>query len=212
MSPRLAEIAKLVAKDVLSLASKGAQTHTSGFYSGGAATVFNETGHLALNSTRVQAVGTSTRGLSSVSGQTSIESGGTLGLNASSVLVGTTDLTIIQGQGDITVNPTTAARGTLAWSQIGVNRNLTLATRNGNMTFTGTAGTAGVGSSKNVGLYVKGDINLVANNVDLQGSRLITGGALNITATTGNINTNALQVTQTAAGYNSTCCDLPDHC
>ena len=105
-----------------SLASKGAQTHTSGYYSGGAATVFNETGHLALNSTRVQAVGTSTRGLSSVSGQTSIESGGTLGLNASSVLVGTTDLTIIQGQGDITVNPTTAARGTLAWGQIGVNR------------------------------------------------------------------------------------------
>jgi hypothetical protein len=51
-----------------------------------------------------------------------------------------------------------------------------------------------------------------ANNVDLQGSRLITGGALNITATTGNINTNALQVTQTAPRYNSTCCDLPDHC
>ena len=33
---------------------------------GGAATVFNETGHLALNGTRVQAVGTSTADLSSV--------------------------------------------------------------------------------------------------------------------------------------------------
>ena len=45
---------------------------------GGAATVFNESGHLALNSTRVHAAGTSTAGLGSVSGQTSIESGGTL--------------------------------------------------------------------------------------------------------------------------------------
>lgn len=193
--------ANLVAKDVLSLASKGAQTHTSGYYSGGAATVFNETGHLALNSTRVQAVGTTTANLGTVSGQTSIESGGTLALDANSVLVGTTDLSIIQGQGDITINPTTAGRGTLAWSQIGVNRNLTLATRNGNMTLTGSSGTTGVGSSKNVGLYVRGDMNLVANNVTLQGSRLQTGGALNITATTGNINTNALQVTQTAAGF-----------
>ena len=88
--------ANLVAKDVLSLASKGAQTHTSGYYSGGAATVFNETGHLALNSTRVQAVGTTTASLATVSGQTSIESGGTLGIDAGSVLVGTTDMSIIQ--------------------------------------------------------------------------------------------------------------------
>ena len=39
--------AHLVAKDVLSFASKGAQSHTSGFYSGGAASVYNETGNLA---------------------------------------------------------------------------------------------------------------------------------------------------------------------
>lgn len=196
--------ANLVAKDVLSLASKRAQTHTSGYYSGGAATVFNETGHLALNSTRVQAVGTTTAILGTVSGQTSIESGGTLGLDAASILYAATDLSIIQGQGDITVNPTTASRGTLVWSQIGVNRNLTLATRNGNMTFTGSSGTTGVGSSKNVGLYVRGDMNLVANNVTLQGSRLQTGGALTITATTGDLNTTALQVDQTAAGYTNT--------
>jgi hypothetical protein len=48
---------------MLSFASKGAQTHTSGYYSGGAASVFNETGHLALNSTRVQAAGSTTAGL-----------------------------------------------------------------------------------------------------------------------------------------------------
>ncbi len=196
--------ANLVAKDVLSFASKGAQTHTSGFYSGGAASVYNQTGNLALNSTRVQAVGTTTTGMSSVSGQTSIESGGTLGIDAASVLVGTTDLSIIQGQGDITINPTNAARGTLAWSQIGVNRNLTLATRNGNVNFTGSAGTNGAGSSSNVGLYVKGDFNLVGNSVNLQGTRLQTGGALNITATSGDLTTRALQVDQTAAGYTNT--------
>lgn len=196
--------ANLVAKDVLSFASKGAQTHTSGYYSGGAASVYNETGNLALNSTRVQAVGTTTAGMASMSGQTSIESGGTLGLDANSVLVGTTDLSIIQGQGDITINPTTAARGTLAWSQIGVNRNLTLATRNGNVNFTGSAGTNGVGSSSNVGLYVTGDFNLVGNNVNLQGSRLQAGKSLNITATTGDVNAKALQVDQTAAGYTNT--------
>jgi len=196
--------ANLVAKDVLSLASKGAQTHTSGYYSGGAATLFNETGHLALNSTRVQAVGTSTAGLGAVSGQTSIESGGTLGLDAASALVGATDLSIIQGQGDITVNPITASRGTLAWSQIGVNRNLTLTTRNGNVNFTGSAGSNGVGSSSNVGLYVKGDFNLIGNNVNLRGTRLQTGGALNITATTGDLTIQALQANQTAAGYSNT--------
>jgi hypothetical protein len=39
------------------------------------------------------------------------------------------------------------------------------------MNFTGSAGTNGVGSSSNVGLYVWGDFNLVGNNVNLQGSR-----------------------------------------
>jgi filamentous hemagglutinin len=103
--------AHLVAKDVLSLASRGAQTHTSGFYSGGAASIFNGTGHLALNSTRVQAVGTTTVGLTSMSGLTSVESGSTLGIDANSVLVGTTDLSVVQGQGDITINPANAGKG-----------------------------------------------------------------------------------------------------
>lgn len=196
--------ANLVAKDVLSFASNGAQTHTSGYYSGGAASVYNQTGNLALNSTRIQAVGTTTPAMSNVSGQTSIESGGTLAIDAASMLVGTTDLSIIQGQGDITINPATASRGTLVWSQIGVNRNLTLATRNGNVNFTGSAGTNGVGSSSNVGLYVKGDFNLVGNSVNLQGTRLQTGGVLNITATSGDLTTRALQVDQTAGGYTNT--------
>jgi filamentous hemagglutinin len=196
--------AQLVAKDVLSLASKGAQTHTSGHYSGGTASVFNQTGHLALNSTRVQAVGTPTTGLGALSGQTSIESGGTLGLDASSVLVATTDLSIVQGQGDITINPTNAARGTLAWNQIGVNRHLTLATRNGNVLFTGSAGSNGPGSTTQVGLRVNGDLNLVGNNVTLQGSRLQAGGALNIAATAGRLQVDALRAEKYEAGFTNT--------
>jgi filamentous hemagglutinin len=196
--------ANLVAKDVLSLASKDTQGHASAYYSGGAVSIFNATGSLNLSDTRVQAVGTTTASLASLSGQISIESGRTPGLYGSSVLVSTTDLSIVQEQGDININPTTAYPGTLVWSQIGVGRNLTLATRNGNVNFTGSAGSNGVGSSSNVGLYVKGDFNLIGNNVNLQGSRLQTGGALNITATAGNLNANALQVNQTAAGYTNT--------
>lgn len=199
----------MVAKDVLSFASKGAQTHTNGFYSGGASSVFNETGHLALSSTRVQGVGTTTTGLGAVSGQTSIESGGTLGLDVNSVLVGSTDLSIVQGQGDITIHPDNAARGTLAWSQIGANRNLTLGTRNGNMTITGSAGSNGYGSTQRSLRRFNGDLNLVASNVTLQGSVLQTpNGNLNITATTGNVKVDALKADKSEAGFVNTYWDM----
>jgi filamentous hemagglutinin len=58
-----------------------------------------------------------------------------------------------------------------------------------------------------VSLYVNGDLNLVANNITLQGSQLHTGGTLNLTATAGNLNASALQVTQTAAGYTNSAWD-----
>lgn len=191
----------LLARDMLSLASKGPQTHAGAYYNGGAVSIYNESGHLALKNSRVQATGTATTGLARLSGQASIESGATLELDADSVLVADTDLSIIQGKGDITIHPDKAARGSFAWKQFGVNRNLTLATRDGNLLFTGIAGSDGVGSSSNVGLYVKGDLNLSANNVSLQGSRLYTGGALRITATSGDVRIQALPVTQAAAGF-----------
>lgn len=191
----------LLARDMLSLASKGAQTHTDGHYSGGAASIYNERGHLAFKNSRVQAIGTATPGLARFSGKTTIESGATLELDPGSVLVAETDLSIIQGKGDITIHPDKAERGSFAWSQIGVNRNLTLATRDGNLLFTGAAGSNSVGSSSNVGLRVKGDLNLIANNVSLQGSRLYTGGALRITATSGDVRIQALPVTHTEAGF-----------
>jgi len=193
--------ATLLARDMLSLASKGAQTHAGVHYSGGAVSVYNESGHLALKSSRVQAVGTATPAMARFSGQTSIESGATLELDADSVLVANTDLSIIQGKGDITIHPDKAGRGSFAWSQIGLNRNLTLATRDGNLLFTGTAGNEGIGTSSNVGLRVKGDLNLSANNIHLQGSRLYTDGALRITATSGDARIHALQANQTAAGF-----------
>ena len=196
--------AHVVAKDVLSLASKGAQTHTSGFFSGGAASVYNQTGHLALNSTRVQALGTTTAGLGAVSGQTSIESGGTLGLDAASVLYAASDLSFVQGSGDITLNPANASRGTFALNQIGAERNLTLATRNGNINFTGSAGTNGPGSSSYVGLGVNGALTLVGNNVRLNGSYLQAWGGLNITATAGNLQADALRADKYEAGFTNT--------
>ena len=197
--------AYLIAKDVLSLTSKGEQTHTSGTYSGGAATVFNETGHLALNSTRVLGLGTTSASLTSVSGQTSIESGGTLGLDAASYLYAATDLSIIQGQGDITINPSTWGRGTFALGQFGYGRNLTLGTRNGNMTLNGAAGFNGYDSSQRVDITTPGSLTLFANNLYLQGSRLrANGGAINLTATTGSLTVEANKASQYSAGFTNT--------
>ncbi len=193
----------LLARDMLSLASKGAQTHASGHYSGGAVSIYNERGHLALKSSRVQSTGTATPGLAGHSGKNTIESGATLELDAGSILVADTDLSIIQGKGDITIHPDKADRGSFAWSQLGVGRNLTLATRDGNLLFTGTAGSDSVGSSANVGLRVNGDLNLIASNVNLQGSRLYTGGTLHITATSGDVRIQALPVTHAVAGFNN---------
>ncbi|WP_236610791.1 hypothetical protein, partial [Verminephrobacter aporrectodeae] len=75
-------------------------------------------------------------------------------------------------------------------------------TRNGNINLTGSAGTSGMGSSRRVVAYVNGDLTLVANNILLEGSYLRTAnGALNLTATTGNITATALRASKTEAGF-----------
>ena len=72
----------------------------------------------------------------------------TLGLDAASYLYIVTDLSIIQGKEDITVNPNTAGRGTLYWSYIALNGQPDAGHhRNGAMTFTGSSSNIGVGSS-----------------------------------------------------------------
>ncbi|MCW8205375.1 hypothetical protein D8B27_22035, partial [Verminephrobacter aporrectodeae subsp. tuberculatae] len=75
-------------------------------------------------------------------------------------------------------------------------------TRNGNINLTGSAGTAGVGSSPRVVAYANGDLTLVANNILLEGSYLrAVHGTLNLTATTGNITATALRASKTEAGF-----------
>ncbi|MCW5321916.1 hypothetical protein D5039_12345 [Verminephrobacter aporrectodeae subsp. tuberculatae] len=185
--------ASLVARDLLSLSSKDAQTHTNGRYSSGAATIFNQTGHLALNGTSVHATGTSgASGLDDVSGQISVESGGSMEIDAHSLLASRTDLSMIKGLGDFNIGPLTA----------NASHNLTMITRNGNINLTGSAGTAGLGSSRRVVAYVNGDLTLVANNILLEGSYLRAAhGTLNLTATTGNITATALRASETEAGF-----------
>ncbi|MCW8200783.1 hypothetical protein D8B23_20910, partial [Verminephrobacter aporrectodeae subsp. tuberculatae] len=184
--------ASLVARDLLSLSSKDAQTHTNGRYSSGVATIFNQTGHLALNGTSVHAIGTGASELYDVSGQISVESGGSMEIDAHSLLASRTDLSMIKGLGDFNIGPLIAT----------ASHNLTMITRNGNINLTGSAGTAGVGSSRRVVAYVNGDLTLVANNILLEGSYLRTAnGALNLTATTGNITATALRASKTEAGF-----------
>ncbi|MCW5289412.1 hypothetical protein D5041_10175 [Verminephrobacter aporrectodeae subsp. tuberculatae] len=185
--------ASLVARDLLSLSSKDAQTHTNGRYSSGAATIFNQTGHLALNGTSVHATGTSgASGLDAVSGQISVESGGTMEIDAHSLLASRTDLSMIKGLGDFNIGPLIAT----------ASHNLTMITRNGNINLTGSAGTSGMGSSRRVVAYVNGDLTLVANNILLEGSYLQAAhGTLNLTANTGNITATALRASKTEAGF-----------
>ncbi|WP_322784292.1 DUF637 domain-containing protein [Verminephrobacter aporrectodeae] len=185
--------ASLVARDLLSLSSKDAQTHTNGRYSSGAATIFNQTGHLALNGTSVHATGTSgASGLDDVSGQISVESGGTMEIDAHSLLASRTDLSMIKGLGDFNIGPLTANS----------SHSLTMITRNGNINLTGSAGSAGMGSSRRVVAYANGNLTLAANNILLEGSYLqAVHGTLSLTATTGNITATALRASKTEAGF-----------
>ncbi|MCW8204735.1 hypothetical protein, partial [Verminephrobacter aporrectodeae] len=158
-----------------------------------AATIFNQTGHLALNGTSVHATGTSgASGLDDVSGQISVESGGSMEIDAHSLLASRTDLSMIKGLGDFNIGPLIAT----------ASHNLTMITRNGNINLTGSAGTSGMGSSRRVVAYVNGDLTLVANNILLEGSYLrAVHGTLNLTATTGNITATALRASKTEAGF-----------
>lgn len=191
----------LTANDVINLASKHAQTHDKNVYKSGAVFIFNESGHLSISDTFARAIYTD---LPNVSGKVSIESGGSFGMNAGSHLYGGNSLAIVMGQGDIVINPIGTNRGTLDMTQLGSGGSLTLATRNGNLTFSGSPGNNGLESASYVKHYAIGDLNLIADNVTLQGSRLSTGGKLNITATKGTLTANALQVNQAVAGYTHT--------
>ena len=198
--------AKLQATDQLSLVSQGAQTHTNSTYTGGVSSVYNATGPLALNNTRVNAVGTTTASLSALGAQTRIESGGTLAMDAASYLVGKTGVTVIQGEGDMVMKPSAAANGSFTWRQVSSSGTTTLVARNGDLLLGGVAGTTGAGSSSIVNISTQGNLNLVGNNVTLQGSDLFVDGTVNVDATKGHFIATSLKETQgdstTASAWN----------
>ena len=191
------------AKDMLSFSSKGAQSYVYSTHKGGAVSLFSQDGNINAGYTSFYAVGTSAAHLSSVSGQLSIEAGQRLQLASASSYNATTDLSLIQGQGDITLNGNSS--GTFTLRNLSYGRNLTLGTRNGNMTLNGSAGTNAYGSSQSVSITARGSLTLFANNIHLQGSQLqANGGVLSLTATTGNLTIEANKVTQYRAGFTNT--------
>jgi filamentous hemagglutinin len=217
--------ASLTARDMLSIASKGLQSHERATYVGGAVSMYNEIGDAVLSNTRVSAQSV----LSdpdwnlvylNLYGQLSLESGGAVRLDPLVSLNAKYNLSLIQGQGDIAINyilsnmdnltdtydPATYNRGTLALSQLVYGSGLTLGTRNGNLKLSGywrRVDKHGVHGVLNNPVYIpaEGDINLFANNVFLEGSYLRAGRTLNITATSGVISATALKFALDTVGF-----------
>jgi len=215
---------------VLSASSKGAQPHASGQYTGGAVSIFNQSGTLTLNNTQFKTNPTTGAAAQAVRGQLSVESGGSLSVNAGTRFNAATDLSIVAGAGDITIaktrpNESTSANSnpwaimpslslfqpSLAQDQLISGRSLSVMARNGNLVLDGTMGTNGYGSSQQVALTTNGDLTLVGNNVTLRGSKLRTNtGAINLIATTGALTVEANKVTQYHAGLTNTYWDFAE--
>lgn len=193
--------ARLTAKDMLSFSSKGSQSHGYGTLQGGAASVYTEVGDISVPYTTLKAVGTTNNNLWAVSGKLSIEAGGAVNLNSYHTLDASNDLSIVMGRGDININY--GLQDTVKLNQLRYGRDLTLATRNGNMNFGGADGT--VGNTSRVWIDAPGGINLVANNIYLKGSQLLArGGDFNITATTGTLKIEANKASQSSQGFINT--------
>ncbi|MDP3373946.1 MAG: DUF637 domain-containing protein [Hydrogenophaga sp.] len=215
---------------MLSASSKGAQPHASGQYTGGAVSIFNQSGTLTLNNTQFKTNPTTGAAAQAVRGQLSVESGGSLSVNAGTRFNAATDLSIVAGAGDITIaktrpNESTSANSnpwaimpslslfqpSLAQDQLISGCSLSVMARNGNLVLDGTMGTNGYGSSQQVALTTNGDLTLVGNNVTLRGSKLRTNtGAINLIATTGALTVEANKVTQYHAGLTNTYWDFAE--
>jgi filamentous hemagglutinin len=198
----------LVAGDVLGINAKGSQQHTDAFIDGGALSVRAEQGAIDLRNSRLQTRQTQTDGLQTVSGQLSVESGAGMSADAATLFSATTDLSIIAGQGDVTLTPWGLGSGAtglvLSQSQIGMGRGLTLAARDGRLSLTGQPGVQGFDSSRRVDLNLSGDIRLVGTEVDLRGSKLRTAGRVDVVATEGNLDIQATRATASEYGFTNT--------
>lgn len=186
---------RVQAKDIVSFASKGSQSHFGNKLTGGAVSLYNDTDSLSLVNTSLQAIAAGGAANSQLSGRVSVESAADLSVDATSVLDAATDLSIIRGKGDLVINPSGTARGTLTQAQLRVGRSLTLGARDGDLVLSGVSGGNGLGSSGWVSLSTTDALNLFGSNVKLQGSQINAGGSVGITATKGNLQVDANLVT-----------------
>lgn len=181
----------LTAKDMLSISSKGGQSHSSSQFTAGAMSVYNETGALTLTNSTLQTGVVTSAAMLSVSGQMSVESGEGIVVDAGTRFIAGTDLSIVAGTGNITITPdrnTPSAAGmVLTPVQLQAGRDITVGARNGVLTFAGVAGVAGNPTAKVVTLNSKRDLRLFGSAVQLQAPKISAVRDVNITSTGGNV-------------------------
>lgn len=192
----------LSSKDMLSISSKGAQTHTLGQLTAGAMSVYNQSGTLTLNNTALKTSATVNVALLQVSGQLSVESGEGMAVDGGTRFIAGTDLSVVTGTGNVTIVPdrgTPVASGlVLTQDQIQAGRDVSIASRNGILTVAGTAGSAGNPTAKTVTLASARDLNLVGAAVQLQAPKLSAARDVNITSHGGNVLVDGLKNSFTA--------------
>lgn len=153
----------LTAKELLSLSSLGAQSHTGATFDGGALSIYNHTGNLTLATTRAQTRATQSAATQALSGQLSVESGGGMTVDAATRFVVATDLSIVTGAGNISLNAKGAMPGlALTYDHLGKDRqghDITLIARGGDVAVSTGYGTANAR-----------DITLVGQNVRVGGT------------------------------------------
>jgi hypothetical protein len=92
----------------------------------------------------------------------------------------------------------------LSQTQLISGRGLTLAARDGWLALNGTPGFVGYESSQRVSFDLPGDIRLIGNSVNLQGSKLRTPGRVDVTATQGDLGIHANRATASEHGFTNT--------
>lgn len=180
----------LTAKDMLSLSSRSGQSHSAVQYTGGAVSVFNQTGAQTLGGAVLRSTGTSTAALAGVSGQLSVESGGGVTADAATRLDAATDLAVVTGTGGITIaqDRTSAAPAgglLLTTDQLKAGRDMTVAARNGVLTLAGKSGANGNPTAQTIALNAQRDLTLAGSAVEIQASRLGAIRDVNITSHSG---------------------------
>ncbi len=192
---------RLTAKGLLDLASSESQQHVFNTYDAGAMSLYTESGALGLYSSTLQTRVNQEAGLGDISGRLSLEAGGNFYFNSLARLTAATDLSLVAGEGNLTIKPTNWSGGTLSTNQLSVGRDLTLAARHGDLVLDGGVGANGGGIG--VDLSVPRNLALVGDNISMKGGRLFAR-TINLTATSGDIRIDAIPVASNQAGFDNT--------